>query len=350
MATIAALPHNSLCGVIIRGEAFIDDTLIAKQALSDKHGLAEERRNGGGSGGNLWMDSVRGCSSSLIAQRSQLCGVQSLLDKVVRPLANDLGNTVHISLAECSRRKGCPLVESTLLPLLEHAGPSIRLISTQTQCRSRSQLDGFHRAIATFARGARDVGRTLSDYALVVIVRADFEWRRQVLPMTQWSGDFSRFNFIQRARECGSISTSPVASQRFVQDRMHLMPGAMLEEWDKRVLGAEPGCFGGPNGVDQATGQSESGHGCAAVAAKSFGADRLGEVYNFPCYRVDHSRHDGRGRPMNVVAPERSWRMTPHCVRLAPPGEWDENSSMLLAAVVALRKKIEGVEESAFAL
>ena len=154
--------------------------------------------------------------------------------------------------------------------------------------------------------------------------------------MTQWSGDFSMFNFIQRARECGSISTSPVASQRFVQDRMHLMPGAMLEEWDKRVLGAEPGCFGGPNGVDQATGQSESGHGCAAVAAKSFGADRLGEVYNFPCYRVDHSRHDGRGRPMNVVAPERSWRMTPHCVRLAAPG--DENSSMLLAAVVALRK------------
>ena len=108
--------------------------------------------------------------------------------------------------------------------------------------------------------------------------------------------------------------------------------------WVLAVLGAEPGCFGGPNGVDQATGQSESGHGCASVAAKSFGADRLGEVYNFPCYRVDHSRHDGRGRPMNVVAPERSWRMTPHCVRLAAPGKYDENSSMLLAAVVALRE------------
>ena len=317
---MALLRHDALYGIILRGEAFrgTDTATKVAQITADKAAARASSSEGPPA------DSLRGCSASDDALRMQLCSTNALIDKVIRPLVRELSATVHVALTECSRSEGCPLVSSTLQPMLERER-GVHIIGRTLQCRSRSQSDGLRRAVVTFIEGAEARGLALDRYAFVLLARHDFE--RRTLPVTQWRGDFGMFNFVASTRvACGtmaplaSVGTRPRARDDFVQDRLHLMPGRMLAAWAARVPGAAPRCFSVSAAWDR-TDTAPSGHGCLNATRAALGAEHVAtDLEIFPC---------SAPAPQGPATPDRrggallgdEWRFAPVCSPMLRP-EW----------------------------
>ena len=268
MQTTDTLPRESLVGLILRGEAYrdtYDRSQIARMHERMKPLVSSD-------------DSTTSCVPTLDTQRVQMCSTTAIIEKVIRPLTQDLGNTIHLAATECSRRAGCPLFERRMLPMLR-SERGVQLIGNLTRCRSRTQSEGVRLALQTFIDGAAARRVRLSDYRLVLMLRHDDMKRDSAI--TEWTGDFRKFNFA--ARRCpwqSARDKNNVRKANFVSDNMQLIPGRYLRRWVQAALGRD-GCFG--QGIDPKVGMPH-GHYCKeATRAVLGGADRVGEVTTMAC-------------------------------------------------------------------
>lgn len=302
------LPANGLVGIILRGEAYRNhdaSSFMASQSLAHD-------------------DSRSSCVPTIDATRLQMCATTALLDKVVRPLVRDLGNTIHLSLVECSRRLGCPLVERTLLPLLQHE-PGVHLVGNRTRCRSRTQSENLRFAVTAFMDGSLGHGVKLRDYQLVLILRHDMSVRDG--PITHWTGDFGRFNFmIRRCR--WQKHTDDKNGPTFMIDSAHALPGRYLRRWVEGAIGHD-GCFG--QGVDPTRGHPH-GHYCREVTSAALGGDdRVGTLQVFPCEQLTEAAVKAN---MNSVFRSDPWPYKWLCV---PSFAIDWHAEATAAALRTLR-------------